>query len=255
MTKEVALTQFSPSNPRDRILVALDVATLPEALALVRELRDLVGGFKVGLELCTGVGVPQVVQTISALGGRVFLDLKLKDIPNTVAQTTRVIATAFTEGVHMVTLHCDGGSAMLAAAVSAAHEASPAPPRLVGVTLLTSLDEAALRDELHIEQNVSAYVVHMASIAKAAGLDGVVAAPTEIAAIREACGANFLIITPGVRPTWAAAGDQRRILTPADAVKAGSDYLVIGRPITAAPAKIGGPAEAARRIVEELTAA
>jgi orotidine-5'-phosphate decarboxylase len=239
--------------PHERILVALDVATLPEALAMVRELRDLVGGFKVGLELCTSAGVSYVVQAISALGGRVFLDLKLKDIPNTVASTMRVIASTFSEGVHMVTLHADGGSAMLAAAVQAAHEASPSPPRLVAVTLLTSLDEHALQHELHIGSEIGAYVTSMAQLAQGAGLDGVVAAPTELAALRSACGPKFLLVTPGVRPTWAAAGDQRRILTPAEALQAGSDYLVIGRPITAAPAEIGGPAEAARRIVAEMS--
>ncbi|MFP4438994.1 MAG: orotidine-5'-phosphate decarboxylase [Chloroflexaceae bacterium] len=238
-----------------RILVALDVPTLPEALALVAALRDQVGGFKVGLELCTAAGVPAVVEAIGAAGGAVFLDLKLKDIPNTVAGAVRAIVTRLGENVRMLTLHCDGGSAMLEAAVAAAREASANPPLLLGVTVLTSIDPAALRDELGIPDALEAQVVRMAQLAQAAGLDGVVASPHEVAAIRQACGSDLLIVTPGVRPTWAASQDQRRVMTPAQAVGAGADYLVIGRPITAAPTVEGGPSAAARRIAGELAAA
>ena len=241
------------TDPRQRLLVALDVPTLPEALALVVELRDLVGGFKVGLELCTSVGVPQVVEAISAAGGQLFLDLKLKDIPNTVAGAMRaIVGGSFGAGVRMLTLHCDGGSAMLRAAVEAAHTASPRPPLLVGVTLLTSLDQQALNFELRAGDTTEDYVVHMARLAQAAGLEAVVTSPAEVAAVKAACGPKLLTITPGVRPIWATSGDQRRVLTPAEALRAGSDYLVIGRPITAAPPEIGGPAEAARRIVQEI---
>lgn len=235
-----------------RVLVALDVPTLPKALTLVNELRDYVGGFKVGLELCTSVGVPAVVEAIGAAGGRVFLDLKFKDIPNTVAGAVHAVAAQLNTHVKMLTLHCDGGSAMLQAAVAAARQATPNPPLLLGVTVLTSIDAAALNGQLGVTGSVEEQVVRMAQLAQAAGLDGVVASPHEVAAIKHACGTGFLTITPGVRPTWAATQDQRRVMTPAEAVRTGADYLVIGRPITAAPAAAGGPAAAAQRIAQEL---
>lgn len=242
------------AEARQRILVALDVSTLPDALTLVAELRDRVGGFKVGLELCTSEGVPSVVETIAAMGMNVFLDLKLKDIPNTVAATVRNLARNASPNVRMLTLHCDGGSTMLRAAVEAARETSPTPPLLLGVTVLTSLDSAALKAELGVTESLEEYVARLARLAQSAGLDGVVASPHEVAAIKQACGPTFLAVTPGVRPTWAGSADQRRVMTPAEALRAGADYLVIGRPITAAPTEIGGPAAAADRIVEELLA-
>lgn len=248
---------FSPSHPaQERILVALDVPTLPAALALVEQLHGRVGGFKVGLELCSGVGTPQVVSAINAAGGKIFLDLKLKDIPNTVAGAVRAICTTYGAGVRMLTLHCDGGRAMLQAAVAAVHDiygpSSPDAPLLIGVTVLTSISPATLTQELAIHIPLEAYVVQLARLAQDAGLNGVVASPQEVAAVKRACGPSFLTITPGVRPTWAATGDQQRIMTPAEAVRMGADYLVIGRPITAAPGSTGGPAAAAERITDEL---
>lgn len=246
------------SDAKSRIFVALDVPTLPEALAHVHKLHSYVGGFKVGLELCTSVGVPQVVAAISAAGGSVFLDLKFKDIPNTVAGAVRAIAEACPTGVRMLTLHCDGGSAMLEAAVEALHACEhiyaslSAPlPLLLGVSVLTSIDEYTLTHELGVAGSVEAHGVRLALLARQAGLNGVIASPHEVAAIRRACGNDLLIVTPGVRPTWFAAGDQRRVMTPADARQVGADYLVIGRPILAAPADIGGPVGAAQRIADE----
>ncbi len=248
-----------PTDAKSRIFVALDVPTLPEALAHVHTLHPHVGGFKVGLELCTSVGVPQVVAAISSAGGSVFLDLKFKDIPNTVAGAVRAIAQTCPTGVRMLTLHCDGGSAMVEAAVEALHACEhiyasiPAPvPLLLGVSVLTSIDAHTLTHELGVASSVEAHVVRLALLAQRAGLHGVVASPHEVAAIRHACGDNFLIVTPGVRPTWFATGDQRRVMTPADARQAGADYLVIGRPILAEPADIGGPVSAAQRIADEL---
>ncbi|NJK81836.1 MAG: orotidine-5'-phosphate decarboxylase [Chloroflexaceae bacterium] len=238
-------------NPADRILVALDVPTLPAALALVEQLRGRVGGFKVGLELCTAVGVPRVVEAIGAAGGSLFLDLKLKDIPNTVAATVHTIAASYGQYVRLLTLHCDGGTAMLQAAA----EANASALQLVGVTVLTSMSEATLHNELGIPDPLERHVVRLARLAQAAGLAGVVASPHEVAAIRQACGPDLLIITPGVRPAWASTGDQQRITTPAQAIQSGADYLVIGRPITAAPAEIGGPVAAVERIIAELAAA
>ncbi len=219
-------------HAHERILVALDVAELEVAVNLARALRPAVGGFKVGLELCTALGVPAVVAALAEVGGPLFLDLKLHDIPHTVAGAVRA-ACALGAGVGMLTLHCQGGAAMLQAAVAAA-AAAPRRPLLLGVTVLTSIDATALREELGVANALEEHVVNLARLAQRCGLDGVVASPHEVAAIRRACGPGLLIVTPGVRPVWAATGDQRRVLTPAEALAAGADYLVIGRPITAA---------------------
>lgn len=235
---------------RNPILVALDVPSLDEALRLVEQLRDHVGGFKVGLELCTAEGTPQVIDAISAAGGALFVDLKFKDIPNTVAGAARGMRRP---GVAMFNVHCDGGSAMLRAAVEAIQDADPRP-LVLGVTVLTSIDAGILNGELRVPGEVAAQVVHLARLAHDAGLDGVVCSAQEVVAIHDACGQDFLTVVPGIRPSWAAEGDQRRVLTPAQAIHAGADYLVIGRPITCPPAEVGGPADAARRIMDEIAA-
>ncbi len=236
-------------SPQKRILVALDTPDLDTAVALATQLRGLVGGYKVGLEVCTAVGVPQIVSAIAGVGGNLFLDLKLHDIPNTVAGAVRA-ACKLGPAVQMLTLHCLGGRDMLRAAVAAAHSMSYRP-LLLGVTVLTSLDATALANELQVKLSLTDYVVHLARMAQDCGLDGVVASPHEVAAIRAAC-PHVRIITPGIRPSWATEGDQRRVMTPLDALRAGADYLVIGRPITNPPPAIGDPAIAAARIVSEL---
>ncbi len=236
------------NNP---ILAALDVATLPDALRLVEELRDHVGGFKVGLELCMHVGPQTVIAAVSAAGGALFVDLKFKDIPNTVAAAATAVARP---GVRMFNVHCDGGSAMLRAAVEAA-QAAPARPAVIGVTVLTSMDQATLNDEVRVPGSLADQVVHLARLAQEAGLAGVVCSAQEVAAVKAACGADFMTVVPGVRPAWAATNDQQRIMTPAQAMQAGADFLVIGRPITRPPEGIGSPAEAAQRILDELAAA
>jgi orotidine-5'-phosphate decarboxylase len=233
-------------TPRERVLAALDAPTLDEALALVGQLRPHVGGFKVGLELCTAVGAPRVVEAVAAAGGAVFLDLKLHDIPNTVAGAVRAVC-ALGPAVRMLTIHCQGGAAMLRAAAEAAAQA-PQRPLLLGVTVMTSIDAATLRDDLGVAAPLADHVVHLARLAQSCGLDGVVASPHEVGAIRAACGPELLIVTPGVRPAWAAAGDQRRVMAPAEALAAGADYLVVGRPLTAAP----DPAAAAERLLADL---
>lgn len=237
---------IAPSAGRERLLVALDTPRLTDALALVQRLRDHVGGFKVGLELCSAVGVARVVEAVAAAGGSVFLDLKLHDIPNTVAGAVRAVCS-LGPAVRMLTLHTTGGSAMLRAAAEAAAEA-PTRPLLLGVTVLTSIDAAALRDEMGVGLPMEEQVVRLALQAQAAGLDAVVAAPNEVTAIRAACGPGLLVVAPGVRPSWAEHGDQRRVMTPAAALRAGADFLVVGRPITAA----ADPAAAAIRIVNEF---
>jgi orotidine-5'-phosphate decarboxylase len=239
-------TTTTLTTPRERVLVALDAPALDSALGLVSRLRGHVGGFKVGLELCTAAGAPAVVEAVAAAGGSVFLDLKLHDIPNTVAGAVRA-ACALGPAVRMLTVHTQGGAPMLRAAVEAA-AASPTRPLLLGVTVLTSMDAATLADDLGVAAGMEPHVVHLALLAQRCGLDGVVVSPHEAAAVRRACGPDLLIVTPGVRPATADAGDQRRVMTPASALGAGADYLVIGRPITAAP----DPGAAADAIAAEL---
>jgi orotidine-5'-phosphate decarboxylase len=243
----------SITEQRQRLFVALDMPDLATALRFTSELRPTVGGFKVGLELCTSVGVPRVVEAIAANGGRLFLDLKLHDIPNTVARTVSALGS-LDGAVRMLTLHCHGGAAMLRAAAEAAAGLGPERPLLLGVTVLTSLDAPALYDELQVAVPLGEHVLHLARMAQACGLDGVVASPHEAAAIRAACGPELLIVTPGVRPTWATDGDQRRTLGPLEALNAGADYLVVGRPITAPPTAVGTSVAAAARIVAEMEA-
>jgi orotidine-5'-phosphate decarboxylase len=201
--------------------------------------------FKVGKELFTSCG-PAAVKAVQRHGGQVFLDLKYHDIPNTVASAMLEAARL---GVQLANLHALGGAEMMETAVSAVHrEFNDAErPRLLAVTILTSSTVETLR-QVGIEHSVQDMVVRLARLAKASGMDGVVASPLEIGLIREACGPDFLIVTPGVRPAFAAVDDQKRIMTPAEAVSSGADYLVIGRPI----AKADNPVQAAECIAAEI---
>ena len=236
-------------NQKDRIIVALDVDTADKAADLVGKLRDSVGAFKVGLELVNSAGLGVFEKIKEAGAQRIFYDGKFHDIPNTVAGASRA-AAGF--GVWMFNIHCSGGSAMMRAARDAAEETARQKgletPKVIGVTVLTSIDQPTLEDELRVTGEVADQVVHLAKLAKDAGLDGVVASPLEVEAIREACGPDFLIVTPGVRPAGGDIGDQKRVMTPGEAVSKGSDYLVIGRPIT----KADDPKAAAAAIAAEL---
>lgn len=213
---------------------------------MARQLRGVADLFKIGKQLFTAEG-PQAVRKLAGLGADIFLDLKYHDIPNTVAGA--VAAAADLPGVRMVNIHTTGGLAMMRAAREAL-AGKKNPPALLGVTLLTSLDAQALK-RVGILGPVASRVVALARLAKEAGLDGVVSSPQEVRAIRRACGPKFLIVVPGVRPSSVAAQDQSRIATPAEAIRAGADYLVIGRPITAAK----NPHAAALAINEEIAAA
>lgn len=230
----------------NKIIFALDVHGLAEIDRLTGMLSGRVGMFKVGKELFTSCG-PAAVKAVQRHGGQVFLDLKYHDIPNTVANAMLEAARL---GVQLANLHALGGGEMMETAARAVQkEFGDDRPRLLAVTILTSSTEATLR-QIGIEHSVQDMVVRLARLAKDSGMDGVVASPLEIELIRAACGPDFLIVTPGVRPTFAAADDQKRIMTPAEAVSAGADYLVIGRPI----AKAADPAAAAQLISDEILA-
>jgi orotidine-5'-phosphate decarboxylase len=229
---------------RDRLIVALDAPTLAEAEALVGRLAGVVTHFKVGSPLFTAAG-PAAVDMVHRRGGRVFLDLKYHDIPAAVAGGVRSAAGL---GVGLLTVHASGGSAMLRAAAEAAAAAGRDRPRILAVTVLTSLDRAALQRELGVPVAVEGHAVHLADLARDAGCDGVVASPREAARLRGFLGRDALIVTPGIRPAGGAADDQARTATPAVAVRAGADYLVVGRPVTGAT----DPAAAAAAILAEI---
>jgi len=218
----------------DQIIVALDVPTREEALAIVDELGAKVGAYKIGMQLYNACG-PEILKAIKERNGRVFLDLKFHDIPNTVAAAARVAANL---DVFMFNVHASGGSAMMKAAAAALQEEAAKQgkkrPLLIAVTVLTSMSEAELQDEIGVSRAMEEQVAALAKLTRDSGLDGVVASPREIKIIREVCGKDFLIVTPGIRPADATADDQKRIKTPRDAVADGADYLVIGRPITKA---------------------
>jgi orotidine-5'-phosphate decarboxylase len=226
-----------------RLYAALDTPALPAALDLARRLAGQVDGLKLGLEFFVGEG-PAGVRAVAALGVPIFLDLKLHDIPNPVAGAVRAAAAL---GPRMMTLHAAGGGAMLHAARAAAAEAAT-PPQLIAVTVLTSLDAA---DLAAVGQPGPALdqVRRLAALAQTCGLQGVVCSPHEVAALRRDCGADFLLVVPGIRPAnGARQDDQKRVMTPRQALDAGADYLVIGRPITAAP----DAAAACRAILAEI---
>lgn len=235
---------------RKKLIFALDFDAFAEAEKWVRLLCGQVGVFKVGKQLFTRCG-PDVVRMVRAEGGEVFLDLKYHDIPNTVAMAG---VEACRLGVRMFNVHALGGREMMAKTVAEVDaryaRGSKERPLLLAVTILTSSSEETLR-EVGIERPVREMVPRLARLAQEAGMDGVVASPQEVGLIRAACGADFAIVTPGVRPASAALDDQKRVMTPGEAIAAGADYLVIGRPISAA----ADPAAAADRIVEEMVLA
>jgi orotidine-5'-phosphate decarboxylase len=247
------LTTFD-AHPRSSLIVALDFDSLTAAVKFARQVADLVGMFKIGSQLFTNAG-PQAVREISQLGTGVFLDLKFHDIPNTVAGA--VLAAAAMPGLQLVNVHALGGTAMMRAAAQAVSAGVPMGAdraRLLAVTVLTSMDQKAMR-EVGIGGPPKGRVVKLAKLAQKAGVDGVVASVQEAKAIRKACGREFLIVTPGVRPKEKSASakkdDQARTATPREAIKAGADFIVVGRPIIAA----ADPRAAAQAIVDEIAAA
>ncbi|MGE5589679.1 MAG: orotidine-5'-phosphate decarboxylase [Bacillota bacterium] len=237
-----------PRSARDRLILALDVPTPEEALALAGRFRGRLAWVKVGMELFT-VGGPSLVRQMGDRGLKIFLDLKFHDIPSTVARAT---AAATELGVAMFNVHAAGGREMMASAVDAARSRASAlgiaPPLVIAVTVLTSIDQGTLNREVGLAGGVADHVERFALAARDAGCDGVVASPLEVQRIKSVCGPTFIAVTPGVRPSGNDAGDQRRTLTPAEALRAGSDYLVVGRPVTRA----ADPVAALESILSEM---
>jgi orotidine-5'-phosphate decarboxylase len=228
------------ADPRERLIVALDVSSLAAARKIVDAVSDSASIYKIGMQLFTAEG-PRAVEEVAAMGKQVFLDLKYHDIPNTVSAAVREAAKL---GASMLTVHGAGGSAMLNAAVEAAQGRSL---KLLAVTVLTSMDEHDLH-EIGVEEDMGDQVFRIASLALHAGCAGIVSSAREVRSLRKKLGSEFLAVTPGVRPAGSDKGDQARIVTPAEAIAAGASHIVVGRPITAAP----DPARAAREILDQV---
>jgi orotidine-5'-phosphate decarboxylase len=232
---------------KDKLFVALDVDTEERALELVRTLSSCTRMFKVGPQLFTSAG-PDIVRKINDSGARVFLDLKFHDIPNTVAAAA---AAATRLGVFMFNVHAAGGREMMRRALEASSDVAAKNgterPLMMGVTMLTSADASLLAD-IGVSRTMADQVTHLATMSAESGLDGVVASPHEVGLIRVGSAPHLLVLTPGIRPRDAALDDQKRVKTPAEAIKAGANYLVVGRPITAAP----DPVRVARQIIDEI---
>jgi len=241
---------MSPFVAGERLIVALDVEGERQALDMVERLEERIRFFKVGSELYTACG-PRIVEAIRRRRAKVFLDLKFHDIPTTVA---RSVAAASRLGVSIVNVHALGGEEMMRRAKEAllreASKLGVAPPRLIAVTILTSLDANRLK-KVGLRDSIDKNVLSLARLAKRSGADGVVSSPRELKMLRGQMGEDFLIVTPGVRPAWAESHDQKRTLTPGEAVARGADYLVVGRPITG----VENPAVACGRIIDEMAAA
>jgi len=234
-------------SPKDRLIVALDVDTEEKAIKMLDKLENDVKFFKVGFELFSSCG-PAIIKIIKEKDCDVFLDLKFHDIPNTVSKAAAAVTRL---GVFMFNVHALGGYDMMKEAEEAsrreAEKLGMTRPIVLAVTILTSMDENGLK-KVGVNANIQSEVLRLAKLAKAAGLDGVVASPSEAKAIREEMGKDFLIVTPGVRPALSASYDQKRIATPEEAIKAGADYIVVGRPITEAK----DPASSAQEILKEI---
>lgn len=237
-------------HAKEKIILALDVQGHDEALNIVKRFKDHIDIFKVGSELFTAVG-PGIIEAITLLDKKVFLDLKYHDIPNTVSKAAAVAAEL---AVFMFTVHTLGGLEMMKKTAQTLVELSlkrnVERPKIIGVTILTSIDQTVLRDELGIGQRMITQVKHLASLALKAGLDGVVISPEEIEAVRARCEKGFLIVTPGIRPSWFPGQDQKRIMTPKKALNLGADYLVMGRVILSQP----DPVKTLERIIKEMNA-
>lgn len=244
--------EISINSGSEKIIVSLDVPTKAEAIKLVKLIDGNAAMFKVGLELLFHEGIT-VIKDLIGQGAKIFLDAKFHDIPNTVAGAAK---GAVRLGVHMFNVHASGGHDMMRAAVDAAKDEAARlnihRPIILGVTILTSIDKSTMNHQLRIPGTVERQVVNLAIMAEKAGLDGIIASPREIVKLRKYLSKNMLIVTPGIRPIWAASQDQRRIMTPGEAIRNGASYIVVGRPIIKPPSEIGSPLDAAIKIAEEI---
>ncbi len=242
------MEEIKSLEAKDRIILALDVDSIEEVEKYVSLLKDYVGYFKVGLQLFTACGF-EAVEVIRNNGGKVYFDGKFQDIPNTVGQTC---INLMKRGVNFFNISANGGSKMMANTIMACNNYAKKndleSPTILAVTLLSSFGQKTLTNELCVDMNISGYVLKLAKLAKESGLAGVVAPDTDSMQIKKELGEDFIVVCPAVRPTWAIVNDQIRIVSPADAIKAGADYIVIGRPITHAP----DPVEAAKLIIAEV---
>lgn len=233
---------------KEKLIVALDFATETEAIKMVDQLDDAVSYYKVGMQLYNSVG-PTIIQELTTRDKKVFLDLKLHDIPNTVAQAGAVLTNL---GVSMFNVHVSGGTVMMRETVKKVTEEAERQgidkPKVIGVTILTSMNQQQFEEDLGYSVTIEEKVAQWSVQAKAAGLDGVVASAEELPIIRKHCGHEFLVVTPGIRPIWAVANDQQRIVTPKDAMDRGASHIVVGRPICASQ----NPKEAALKILAEM---
>ncbi len=225
------------------VFCAIDTKDPAHALLLAKKLHGHIGGIKLGLEFFMANG-PQGYKPFIEIGMPLFVDVKLHDIPNTVSGG---IASLLPLNADYITIHTSGGAGMMKAAAEAAAKATGKKPKILGVTVLTSLDSSDL-EQVGQDKDTARQVERLALLAKSSGVDGIVCSPAEVARLRKACGPDFVLMVPGIRPAWAAANDQKRVMTPREAMDAGATHLVIGRPITGA----ADPAEAARRITQEL---
>jgi len=237
-------------QPKDYLILALDVDTMEEAQALVRELKGYVSEFKVGLQLYTAVG-PDVFKMIQDEGSKVFFDGKFHDIPNTVAKAG---ANLIKNGINVFTVHIKGGSKMISTTVKLARETAKKckidTPKILGVSILTSFGQRTLTEEIKVNLNIDDYALELSKIAKDSGLDGVLSASSDVASIKASCGQDFICVCPAARPTWSVVNDQVRVITPSAAIKAGFDKIIIGRPITSATDRV----QAAQLILDEIEA-
>lgn len=240
-----------PKEAKDRIILALDVDDLEEAQKLVVELKDYVGFFKIGLQLFTSYGF-SAIKMVRDNGGKVYCDLKFHDIPHIVSHAC---SNLIKHNINFFNIHLQGGSKMVSQVVKTAKETAKQlnvdPPTILGVSLLSSFGQRTLTEELSVEKNIEDYIMQLTRIAKENGLDGIVAGASEAVKIRQEFGDDFLILCPATRPTWAAVNDQIRVDTPTEAIKAGVDFLVIGRPITGVEDKVA----AAKLIIDEINSA
>lgn len=242
------MKDIKPVEAKDRIILALDIDNLEDVVKYVDLLKEYVGFFKVGLPLFTSCGY-KAVDIIKEHGGKVYFDGKFQDIPNTMAQAC---TNLMKKGVDFFNISASGGSKMLVSTINEckkyAEKENLEPPVILAVTLLSSFGQKTLTNELGVEMNISNYVLKLSKIAKEAGLSGVIAPDTDAKQIKEELGKDFMVVCPAVRPTWAAVDDQIRIVSPTDAIKAGADFIIIGRPITHA----ADPTVAAKLIINEI---